>query len=123
MLPEILNTWFKIDEKKLWKLDLPVEEMLISELENNLDILYLEKEWTDDRNLSTRMLLQNFKEENSHSKRVNDADLFYPIEIYFHKWEWIILDWVHRYTKALINWSKKIKVRKITKEIALKVKR
>lgn len=62
-LPDILNTGFKISEKELWGINSPIEEINISELEHNLDIPYLEKENTDDWNLTPRMLIKNFNKE------------------------------------------------------------
>ena len=59
-LPEILNIGFKTDEAKLWAIDIPVEEIDISEIDHNLDIPYLEQEGTDDWNLTPRMLIENF---------------------------------------------------------------
>ena len=117
-LPEILNIGFKVDEPKLWKEKVPVEIVPISELEHNLDIPYLESLETDDWNLSPRMLLQNFEIEKFHAKKVEDADLQYPIEIYNHMGKWIILDGVHRFTKAVKLGKENIKVRKIPAEIA-----
>ena len=76
--PAILNLGFSIDTTKLWPLNIPVEEMKLSELENNLDIAYLEQEGTDDWNLTPRMLLENFDKEISHAKKVIDADLKLP---------------------------------------------
>ncbi len=122
-LPEILNTGFKTDEPKLWAADIPVEEIDISELDCNLDIPYLEKEGTNDWNLTPRMLVENFDKEFFHAKKVNETDLKYPIEIYFHKNKWIILDGIHRFTKAVRLGHKKIKVRKVSEEIAQKTKR
>jgi|GEM_PF-3258404 len=43
-IPEILNTGFKIDEPKLWAIDILVEEIDISKIDYNLDIPYLEQE-------------------------------------------------------------------------------
>lgn len=122
-LPEILNTWFIINEKKLWEISISVEEVDISSLEHNLDIPYLERKWTNDWNLTPRELIENFDIETLHATAVEKSDLKYPIEIYFHKWVWIILDWVHRFTKAIKNWNKTIKVRKISDEIIDIVKR
>lgn len=68
-LPDMLNTGFKINEPKLWAIDIPVEEIAISEIEYNLDILYLEKEGTNDWNLSPRMLIENFDKEFHHAKK------------------------------------------------------
>ncbi len=122
-LPNILNIGFKIDEPKLWKMDIPVEEILIAEIDYNLDIPYLEKIGTDDWNLTPRMLIKNFNEEKFHAKQTEKANLKYPIEIYSHQGKWIILDGVHRFTKAVRLGNKTIKVRKISPEIAQKCKR
>lgn len=122
-LPDILNIWFQIDEPKLWAIDIPIEEVPISEIEYNLDIPYLEKEWTNDRNLTPRMLIENFDKEYHHKAVVNKADLNHPIEVYFHKDKRIILDGVHRFTKAVILWYKAIKLRRISDDIAQKTKR
>ncbi|TSA58261.1 hypothetical protein D4R42_00065 [bacterium] len=122
-LPEILDTGFKIDESKLWAVDIPVEEIAISEIEYNLDIPYLEQEGTEDWNLTPRMLIENFDKEFSHARKVNEADLNHPIQIYFHKNKWIILDGVHRFTKAIYLGLKTIKVRKVSEEIAQLTKR
>lgn len=114
--PKILDIWLKICLEKLWKLNINSEEINISELKNNLDIPYLEKEWTDDWNLTPRMLIENFDNEVSHKTKVLKANLIYPIEIYNNKWKWIILDWVHRFVKLIQSWEKIIKVRKVSKD-------
>lgn len=116
-LPEILNIGFKIDEVKLWDLNIPIEEINISDIDYNLDIPYLEKMGTDDWNLSPRMLIENFDKEKLHASRTRKVDLQYPIEIYKHQGKWIILDGVHRFTKAVLEGHKTIKVRKVTDEI------
>jgi hypothetical protein len=121
-LPEILNIGFKIDEDKLWELDIPVEEINISDIEYNLDIPYLEKMGTDDWNLSPRILIKNFYHEKLHANRTEKADLQYPIEIYNNQGKWIILDGVHRFTKAVRLGYKTVKVRKITEDILQKLK-
>lgn len=116
-LTEILNIGFKIDNHKLWELDIPIEEINISDIDYNLDIPYLEKMGTDDWNLSPRMLIQNFYKEKLHASRTKKVDLKYPIEIYKYQDKWIILDGVHRFTKAVLEGHKTIKVRKLTDEI------
>jgi hypothetical protein len=117
-LPELLNIGFKIDEPKLWAMNIPVEEISISEIDYNLDIPYLEKMGTDDWNLSPRMLIKNFNKEKFHAEQTEKADLKYPIEIYNHQGKWIILDGVHRFTKAVLLGDKTIKVRRVSYEIA-----
>jgi len=123
-LPSILNIWFKIDEPKLWAItDILVEEILLSKLDNNLDILYREQEDTDDWNLSPRMCLENIEKEIYHAGEINKADIQHPIEIYFHQWQRIILDGVHRFAKHHLLGLETIKVRKISPELAQRVKR
>jgi hypothetical protein len=122
-LPDILNIGFKVDEPKLWAIDIPVEEISISDIEYNLDICYLEQEGTDDWNLTPRMLIENFDREITHAKRVNEVNLKYPIDIYLHKGKWIILDGVHRFTKAVKLGRKTIKARKVSKENGVMAKR
>ena len=74
-LPEILNIGFKTDEPKLRKENIPIEEIAISEIENNMDIPYREQEWTDDRNLTPRMCIENIEKEIHHAKKILEADL------------------------------------------------
>lgn len=122
-LPNILNIGFKIDERKLWDVNVPIEEINISEIDYNLDIPYLEQTGTDDWNLSPRSLIKNFDKEKFHAEKTEKANLKYPIEIYNHQGKWIILDGVHRFTKAIRIGNKTIKVRRISHEIALKCAR
>lgn len=111
--PAIIDTGFKIPEPMLWALDLPVEEIPISEIANNLEIPYLEREVTDDWNLCIRELLENFDNESHHAKQTMDADLSFPIELYFYKDQWIILDGVHRLARAILENRDTILVRRI----------
>jgi len=69
------------------------------------------------------MLIENFDKEIFHAKKTLEANLEHPIEIYLHKGKWIILDGVHRFTKAVYLGHKTIKVRRISKEIAQQTKR
>lgn len=122
-IPEILKTGFKTDESKLWAMDIPAEEIFITEIDYNLDIAYLETEGSNDWNLTPRMLIENFDKEFHYAKAVNGADLGYPIEIYLHQGKWIILDGVHRFTKAVRLGHRKIMVRRISDEVAQLTKR
>lgn len=122
-LPDILDIGFHADEPKLWSVDISVEEIPISEIEHNLDIAYLEQEGTEDWNLTPRMLVENFDKEIFHAKKVNEADLRYPIDIYLHKNKWIILDGVHRFAKAVRLGHETIKARRVSEEIAQLTKR
>lgn len=111
--PEAIDLPFKINFKKLWALDLPVQRLDIADLRFNFDIPYLEKEGTDDWNLSINYLIEHLDTEISHAEKIKKADMSYPIDIYFFKENWIILDGVHRLAKALIQNDKTILVRRV----------
>ena len=121
--PDILNLGFKIHEPMVWAAEVPVEEIEISQIDYNIDIPYLEQQGTDDWNLTPRMLIENFDQETDHARKTEMANLKYPIELYFHQGKWIILDGVHRFTKAVRQGNKTIKVRKIPPEVALQCQR
>ena len=123
IIPPEINLWFWINEEILRWIDRPIEEISIDELSFNLYIPYLESLWTDDWNLTPQMLIDNFKYETQHANKVKNADIKYPIEIYFFKNKRIILDWVHRFTKIMMSWAKKIQVRKISEEILPLIKK
>jgi hypothetical protein len=114
--PKIIDLGFKVDESKVKNLELPVREIDIAHLSENADICYLEKEGTDDWNLSPRALINDFENQPSHAKRVKSADLDFPIYVYNHNSHLIILDGVHRFTKALMNGDKKIKIKIVPQE-------
>ena len=102
-IPSVIDTGFKIEEELLWKIEIPIEEILISDIEYNIDIPYLEQIGTDNWNLSPRMLIENFQKETYHANIVRQVDIKYPIEIYLFKEKRIILDGVHRFTKAIMQ--------------------
>lgn len=122
-IPAEINTGFKIEEELLWKEEIPVEEIPLEDLAHNLNILYLESIGTDDWNMSPRMLLENFEREIPHATKVNNADMSYPIELYFFKGQWIILDGVHRYTKAHLLKQQSIRVRRVSDEVMQRTKK
>ena len=114
--PKVIDLGFDISEPKLWQLSIPAEVMSLKVLENNLDIPYLEKEGTDDWNMTPRMLIENYTQEMAHAGKTEKSDLSYPIHIYFNKNQWIILDGVHRYVKTIRNGAKTIEVKKVSPE-------
>lgn len=121
MKPKEIDLGFKIDEEKVMALDLTVEEIDLSILMNNVDICYLEKEGTDDWNLSPNQLIADFDKETTHAHRVEGVDM-YPIAIYWFENNWIILDGVHRFTKALMQKNKTIKVKKVPEKLISSLK-
>ena len=115
--PKELDFGFIWDDKKIWRLNNPIEEIDIDELKQNFQFPYLDKEGTDDWNLTPQELITHPEKEPSHFKKIKEVDMSYPIEIYLHEGTWKILDGVHRYCRALLEGRKTIKVRRISKEM------
>ncbi len=119
--PEEINFGFKHEDEKIWALNLPGEEVELSILEDNLNIPYLEKEGTDDWNLTPKELIENFQNEPTHYARIQNVSLEYPIKIYFFRGSWKILDGVHRYCKAIMEGRKSIMACKVNKDMIPKI--
>lgn len=119
--PKEIDYDFKFDYKKLWGLDIGVEKMLISDLESNLDIAYLEIQGTDDWNLTLRQLIANPEAEPDHFDKIKKAEMKYPIEIYFFEGSWKILDGVHRFCKAILAGDETIMIRRVTDQMISKI--
>jgi len=121
--PEIIDIGFKIPEEKLWAADVISEKILISEIDYNLDIPYLEKEGTDDWNLSIRELVNDLDSQPYHAKGIRMADVSYPIELYYFKDKWIILDGVHRLASLVFSGKTEVRVRRFSLEDIEKILR
>ena len=119
--PKEIDFGFNHEDSKIWKLDIPSEEMPITELESNLDIPYLEKEGTDDWNLTLRELIASLEKEPGHYEKIKSVQMEYPIEIYFFGGSWKILDGVHRFCRAIMEGRKTITVRKVTPEMISRI--
>jgi hypothetical protein len=119
--PKEIDFNFIYEDSKIWSLDIPSEEMLITDLESNLDIAYLDKQGTDDWNLTLRELINAPDREPGHYEKIKTAQMIYPIEIFFFDGSWRILDGVHRFCRAVKENRKKINVRKVTPEMIPKI--
>jgi len=115
--PKKIDFDFVFDYSKIWKLNIPTEEISIDDLASNLDIPYLDKNGTDDWNLTLRELINAPEKEPEHYEKIKNVEMKYPIEIYFFKGSWKILDGVHRYCRAIMEGKKTIQVRKITEDM------
>ena len=103
---------FHWDEEKVWKLDVPVEEMNISELEWHFDTPFW---WTKGGyyDLNPREVIGNPEKWRNEYGRTMKSDLKYPLDIMFWRERWLLLDGLHRLVKAYILGNKVVKVRKI----------
>lgn len=106
---------FSWDEKKVWALDYPAEEMDIEELTWHFDIPF---HWHGGEvyNLKSREVIENPENYKEEYERTMKADLSHPIDIMENKGRWLILDGLHRLMKSYILGAKKVQVRKIPRE-------
>ncbi len=113
---------FRWDERKVWELDVPIEDMDIQELSWHFDIPFL---WEGNNiyNLKPKEVIDNPEEYEKEYRRTMEADLTYPIDIMENKGKWLILDGLHRLMKATILGIEKIQVRKISREYIPKIKK
>jgi hypothetical protein len=119
--PKEIDFGFTHVDEKTWDLNILPEVMDIKELEQNLDIAYLDKEGTDDWNLTLRELINDPEKQPGHYDKIQKADMKYPIKIYFFGGSWKILDGVHRLCKAVIEGRKTISVCKVPPEMIPKI--
>ena len=114
-LPNIIKKiWFDFsrDNKKVWELDIPVEEIDIEELIWHFEIPFWhlgEKKYT----LKPKDVLKDSNKYKEQYERTMMSDLVHPIDIMENKWKRLILDGLHRLLKLKILWYKEVKVRKI----------
>lgn len=123
-LPKIIQDVgfdFHWASEKVWKLDVPVEEVDISELEWHFDIPFW---WTKDGyyDLCPNEVLKNSEKHKEEFERIMKSDLSYPLDIIFWKGNWVLLDGLHRLVKAKQLEMRKVKVRKIPKSAISKIR-
>ena len=103
---------FDWDERKVWGLDVPSEEMTTVKLVWHFDIPFLQTQ-PDGHYVTPRQVIDwpdNHPEEYQRTMR---ADTSYPIDIMHWKGRWLILDGLHRLMKQTINGIEVVRVRRI----------
>lgn len=113
---------FEKDDLKIQALDLPVEEMPIEELLWHFDYPFWEKEGSNEWNLRPWELIKDPQKEPTHYRRVLGADLAHPLQIMRHKGRWLLLDGLHRLTKAYLEGQKIVRVRIIPRSAIPQIK-
>ena len=117
-LPKIIEEVgfdFHWSEEKVWKLNVPVEEMPISELGWHFDVPF----WFTENgfyDLKPREVIENPEKWKKEYDRTMNSNLDYPLDIMYWKNRWLLLDGLHRLVKAKILKLESVKVRKIPKE-------
>lgn len=108
---------FHWSNEKIWTLDVPVEEIDVSELEWQLDLPF----WNHDGkkyNLCPRSVLQNIELYPDHKERILKANICHPIDAMKNQnGKLEILDGVHRLVRLMLEGNKKVKGRRIPREL------
>src|SRR3989344_6009115 len=115
-LPEIIKEVgfnFNWDEQKVWKIDVPTEEMLINELTWHFDVPFIWSKPNGYYDISPREVIENPNQYSEEYERTMQADTSHPIDIMFWKKRWLILDGLHRLMKQAIDGKEVVQVRKI----------
>lgn len=95
-------------------MELPTEEMGISEIIWHFDIPFLWEKGV--YNLKPQEVIDNPEAHKEAYERTMQADLVYPIDIMENKGRWLILDGLHRLMKASILGMRQVNVRKVPRE-------
>lgn len=115
LMPDIIKQvgfGFRWDERKVWALDVPAEDMDISELAWHFDIPFWSKPG-GFYNLPAREVIEHRDENEQEYKRTLQADISHPIDIMLWRGRWLILDGLHRLVKQAIEGKKMVRVRKV----------
>ncbi len=117
-LPKIIQDIgfdFDWDNKKVWSLNIPVEEIDIESLEWHLDVPFWNKPPDGYYDLTPNEVLTDQEKYKEEFKRIMESDLSHPLDIMFWKGRWLMLDGLHRLVKAKELDYKKVKVRKLNR--------
>ncbi len=124
-LPQIIKDVgfdFNWDEKKVWELDVPVEEIDLEELEWHFDIPFW---WTPSGfyDFKPIWVIEEPDKYPERVERIMNSELEFPLDIMNWKGRWLLLDGLHRLTKAKMTGQTKVTVRKIPQDAIPKIKK
>ena len=103
---------FHWSSQKVWKLDMPVTSMPMSELQWHFDIPFWNKPG-GYYDLKPNEVMANPETYKAEYDRVMESNLKYAIDIMQNKGRWLILDGLHRLVKAKLLGMNAVKVRRI----------
>ena len=122
-LPQIIEDVgfdFQWDNNKVWGLNVPVEDISISDLEWHFEIPFWDKQ-NGYYDLTPNEVLADPEKYKEEFERTLRADLSHPIDIMFWKNRWLILDGLHRLVKQKQQGLKEVRVRKISQDSIPKI--
>lgn len=115
-LPKIIEEVgfdFSWDERKVWEIDAPVEEMGVDELTWHLDIPFLWSKPDGYYDVRPRWVLEDPQKYVDEYERTLKSDIMYPIDIMWWRGRWVILDGLHRLMKQYSEGKVRVNVRRI----------
>jgi hypothetical protein len=115
-LPDIIKEVgfdFSWDERKVWELDAPTEEMPINELTWHFDIPFIWSKPDGYYDVNPSEVIEHPDQHPEEYERTMRADTTHPIDIMFWKKRWLILDGLHRLMKQAIQGTTVVQVRRI----------
>lgn len=104
---------FSWDERKVWELDVPAEEMPISDLTWHFDIPFIWSKPDGFYDVKPSEVIDHPDLHPEEYERTMRSDVTFPIDIMCWKERWLILDGLHRLMKQSIQVEKSVRVRKI----------
>lgn len=115
-LPEVIRDVgfdFSWDEKKVWALPLPVDDMKIEDLTWHLLTPFIWSKPNGYYDVKPIDVIKHPAKYPEEHERVKRANVSYPIDIMFWKGRWVILDGLHRLMKQYMEGHKVVRVRKV----------
>lgn len=115
-LPEVIQQVgfdFSWDERKVWELDVPTEEMPLDKLTWHFDIPFIWSKPDGYYDVRPSEVIENPDQYPKEYERTMQADTVHPIDIMLWKKRWLILDGLHRLMKQAIQGKEVVSVRKI----------
>ena len=115
-LPDIMfKNWYAIDwnVESIWKLDLPVGILPMSELDWHLDVPVWPNEDGRKYAVTPRQFLEFSDRHPAEASRISRASLEYPLEVYMFRGRYMILDGIHRMARAWQEGREWVRVRHV----------
>ncbi len=105
------------EEEKIWALSIPESELDMADLEWHLDCPFWESDGGVRYSITPRNVIERVAGTSQERVRVAAANTSYPIDIYYNKDKWLILDGIHRLTKLYGAGIRTVRVRIVTEEL------
>lgn len=105
---------FSWNERKVWELDVPTEEMPIYELTWHFDVPFIWSKPDGYYDVNPREVIEHPEQYPEEYERTMQSDTNYPIDVMYWRKRWLILDGLHRLMKQAIQGKPIVRVRKIS---------